>query len=102
MTSGRPPKVGRLAEIAAGGDALLHEAEALAGMLVEDEYEPEWAFRDNRVSCMVCGGRSGSTGLHVLPIESTGAVHYACGACAPSVQDAMRRLAPHVSDEGAA
>ena len=102
MTSGRPLTVGRLAEIAAGDGARLHEAEVLAGMLVEDEYEPWWAFKDNRVSCRVCGGRSGNTDLHVLPIESTGAVYYACGACAPSVKDAMRRLAPRVTNEGAA
>ena len=97
MTSGSPAA---RAELSAAG--LLHEAEVLAGMLVEDEYEPDWAFRDNRVSCRVCGGRSGNTGLHVLPIESTSAVYYACGACAPSVEDAMRRLACSAPGGGAA
>ena len=89
MTSGRPEACAALG----GGEAQRHEAEVLAGMLVEDEYEPGWAFKDNRASCQVCGGESGSADLHVLPIESTGAVYYACAACVPSVKDAMRRVA---------
>ena len=113
MTSGRGKAGGTsccratttAASAAESAEGRYHVKE-LADMLVEDEYEPEWVTKGNRVSCKVCDTGSGDLALYVLPIESSGAVYYVCGACAPYVSDAMQqrlrlqRPAPRAPDGG--
>ena len=79
-----------------GAQALAPEAaeriDEIAGLLANDGYESEWAFRDNEISCYACGGAMSAVGMQVFPIESSGDVHYLCGTCIPRVNASLRRI----------
>ena len=74
----------------------------IAGLLADDGYESEWAFRGNGISCYACGGAMSAVGMQVFPIESSGDVHYLCGTCIPRVHARLRQIEDGEADGGPA